>query len=69
MNGLQIGQIVIIQVDTETEEQASIAPVHYLEITELKERNRVIGLGGVGQGLWIQLGLRARAMDTARAEV
>ena len=35
VDGLQVGQVIIIQVNTDTEEKACIPSVHYLEIPEL----------------------------------
>lgn len=37
VDGLQEGEVIVIQVHTETEEQASIASVHYLEVAKLKQ--------------------------------
>lgn len=35
MNGLEIGQIIVIEVHTDNEEQPSIAPINNFESTEL----------------------------------
>lgn len=35
MNGFQIGQIIVGDVDTNAEIQAGISAIYYLEITEL----------------------------------
>ena len=37
VNGLQVVQIVIVYIHTETEVKTSISPVHNLEITKLRE--------------------------------
>ena len=37
MDGLEVGQVVVLQIHTNTEEQARISSVHYLEIPELKK--------------------------------
>jgi hypothetical protein len=41
VNGLQVGEVVVIEVNTEAEEQTSIASVYNLEITKLKDISAV----------------------------
>ena len=38
MYSLKVGEIVVIKVYTETEEEASIAPIHNLEVSKLREK-------------------------------
>ena len=52
---LEVGQVVVLKVDADTEEQAGIAPVDYLEVAELEGRRggegrREEGTGGGGGG-------------------
>ena len=42
----EIGQVVIIEVNTDTEIEASIAAIHYLEVTELYDMCVWRGGGG-----------------------
>lgn len=44
MNGLEIGQVVVLQVHTDTEEETSVTSVDNLEVSELTEEAQVRGL-------------------------